>query len=194
MDAPYDPSVISPRSKDKPEEESRPIAPRNGVRAPNPRLCFDTTRTGYLYDALLGAGTVHIVIFASDLQGPVRAALARFSSSLTKADGFYRRFGGRERFNVVLVAKCLPFEVDTLLAGADVRAVREVATVLCDDRAPDEDAHTWYEVDHARGAVVVIRPDLWVGASWFLDGCDGDGEKGLKEYLGGWLLPVEAAE
>ena len=185
VDAGYAPNPLSPA---RPQSCTLPpIAPRNGVRAPNPRLCFSVGTSGYLYDALRGASTIHLVVFVSDVQGPALKALASFSAMLTKPDSFYVRYGSEARFNVVIVAKCLPFEAEDLLAGEDLKIVRQKATVLFDDRAPDEDAHTCYEVDHGRGAVVVVRPDLWIGESFFLDECDG-----LQDYFGKWLLPVSA--
>ena len=39
-------------------------------------FAFLSSTTGYLYDARTGAATMHLVIFASDLQGPVAEALA----------------------------------------------------------------------------------------------------------------------
>ena len=183
LDANYAPNVLSPKKNVC--EKVRPIAPRNGVRAPNPRLCFSRTTTGYLYDALRGASMIHIVIFASDLEGPALTALSSFSATLARPDSFYTRYGSERRFNLVIVAKCLPFEAEGLLAGEELKLVRDKSTVLFDDRPPDEDAHTCYEVDHGRGAVVVVRPDLYIGDTFFLDECNG-----LQEYFGRWLLPV----
>lgn len=65
--------------------------------------------------------------------------------------------------------------------------VRDHATVLYDDRAPDEDAHTCYAVDHQQGAIVVIRPDLWIGQSLPLAKA-----KELGVYFDEWLNPVGA--
>lgn len=79
--------------------------------------------------------------------------------------GFYHRYGGRAIFNVVLVIKCLPFELEQKMAGEELKDLREIATVAFDDRAPDEDVHTMWGVDHSTGAVVVVRPDLWVSMS-----------------------------
>ncbi|KAL4914632.1 FAD binding domain-containing protein [Aspergillus aurantiobrunneus] len=154
-------------------EEQRPLAPRNGARAPNPRVCFDTGYTAYLYDKMSDVSRFHILIFASDLQGPVRDRLAIFSRKAFHPDGFFTQFGGRARFNIVLVTKALPHETAQLLGpqnqnshGADdLRALREHATVVHDDRVPDDDAHYWYGVNHARGGVMVVRPDLTVGVS-----------------------------
>ena len=184
VDAPYFPTAISP---EQPKEGSQAaISPKNGVRAPNPRLCFSVSNTGYLYDALTGASIIHLVIFASDLQGPVRNALYSFSATLSEPSSFYHIFGGSTRFNLVSVTTLMPVEAAAALEGPELKNVREVAKILSDDRAPDENAHTCYEVDHRKGAVVVVRPDLWVGTSVFLDEA---GER-LRAYFGEWLIPV----
>jgi phenol 2-monooxygenase (NADPH) len=121
VDAAYPASCISSARTRTGIARHSPIAPRNGVRAPNPRVCFSTSSTGYLYDALTSAATIHIVFFASDLQGPVRRLLAEFSSLLrppTKSrPSFYHTHGAASLFNIVLVTKCLPHEaarVDTV--------------------------------------------------------------------------------
>jgi phenol 2-monooxygenase len=59
----------------------------------------------------------------------------------------------------------MPFEGHELMAGDDLEGLRNHATVVFDDRAPDQDAHYWYGVNHARGGAVIVRPDLWVGTS-----------------------------
>jgi phenol 2-monooxygenase len=182
VDAPYQPNIVSPPARPGPQA----ISPRNGVRAPNPRLCFSRAKTGYLYDALTGASTIHLVIFASDLQGAVGEALRKIAAIFYLPDSFYHVYGGRSRFNAVLVTKCREYEVAPLLSSPAFAALKENCRVLYDDRAPDEDAHTCYEVDHARGAVVVVRPDLWVGESAFLD----EGVEVLERYFAGWLVPV----
>ena len=178
LDADYAPSIINPIN------ESTVIGPRNGVRAPNPRICFTETRTGYLYDALTGASTLHIVIFASDIQGPIRKALKKLSMAMTSPTGFYHKYGGRARFNPVLVTKCLPRETVPLLAQDEFTGLRDNCTLLYDDRAPDEDAHTCYEVDHTKGALIFVRPDLWIGTSVFVDQVDE-----LERYFAEWLVP-----
>lgn len=169
----------------------RPISVLNGVRAPDPRVClaFDgSTTTGHLYDAMPGVDKFHIVVFGSNLRGPVRERLAEFSSRGlgNGGGGFFTKFGGRQRFNVVLVCKMLPHEADEALAeGPDLRDLRGLATVVYDDRQPDESAHYWYGVNHARGAVVVVRPDLVVGMSaWPED------PVAVDEYLSGFLIPA----
>ena len=79
----------------------------------------------------------------------------------------------------------MPVEAANALQGQDLKEVRELANILYDDRAPDENAHTCFEVDHGKGAVVVVRPDLWVGTSVFLN----DGNL-LNGYFSEWLVPT----
>ena len=88
-------------------------------------------------------------------------------------------------FNVILVLKCLPHETETLLDGADddLNNLREHATVVYDDRAPDEDAGCWYGTNHARGAVVAVWPDLWIGIS-----CWPEEDDVLSGYFAGFLV------
>jgi len=180
IDADYAPSVINPRTN------NTAIAPRNGVRAPNPRLCFEKKTTGYLYDILTGASTLHIVIFASDLQGPIRTRLSTLAQQMKTPRSFFQKYGGLARFNPILITKCLPAEAEYLLASDGLETLRDNCTVAYDDRAPDEDAHTCYEIDHAKGAIIFIRPDLWVGTSMFLDQVDE-----LGDYFDSWLVPVD---
>lgn len=181
VDAPYGNSVLNPaRSPDA-------TSVKNGVRAPNPRVCVSAAKSGYLYDALGPVSHISLVVFGSDLRGPVRAGLVAFSRALEDPGSFYHRFGGAGRFRVVLVTKLSPGEAEETLVGEIGVLGRQ--TVVYDDRAPDEDAHGCYGVDHARGAVVVVRPDLWVGVSVGL----GEVEE-LGEYFGGWLVDVGFGE
>ena len=183
VDAPYSHTRISPASK---PDVRTAMAPKNGVRAPNPRLCFSIDQTGYLYDALTGAATFHLVIFASDLQGPVRTALSSFSTLLSDPKAFYTIYGSTRRFNLVLVTTLMPTEAALALGGEELKEVRQLCRVLFDDRAPDESAHTCFEIDHRKGAVVVVRPDLWTGTSVFLD----EGVM-LDGYFSEFLVPSE---
>lgn len=178
LDADYASSVISP------EEKSSAISPCNGVRAPNPRVCFSKSKTGYLYDALTGASIIHLVIFASDLEDPIFERLKKLAKSMSSPSSFYHTFGGRTRFNPVLLTKCLPHEAEPLLALDDLAPLIDHCTILYDDRAPDEDAHTCYEVDQARGAIVVVRPDLWIGTSVYLEEAEE-----LGDYFREWMVP-----
>ncbi|KAL9576491.1 MAG: hypothetical protein Q9212_007054 [Teloschistes hypoglaucus] len=184
IDAPYPESSINAG-----EEAERATKVKNGVRAPNPRICFGVGATGYLYDKMRGASTFHILVFGSDLQGPVRRELVAFSAAIDRYDGFFTRFGGKDLFSLLLVTKVLPHEADELLQHEDLKGLREHATVLYDDRAPDEDAHYWYGVNHAKGAVVLVRPDLWVGIS-----TSPADVQAIIGYLDGFLVPIHGEE
>ena len=188
IEAPIVPSVICPPMSTSAKQ--RPTTLVNGARPPNPRVCFNTCHTSYMYDKMTGASRFHIVIFGSDLRGPVRKRVARFSQQALKPGGFFTRFGGPALFNVVLIVKALPHEKEDLYQGRgddeeadELRFLRDVATLVYDDRSPDEDAHYWYGINHARGAVIVVRPDLLVGMSaWPED------TSAIDKYFAGFLL------
>lgn len=188
VDAPFGLSVLTPPQLFSGNgEKQRPLKVNHGVRAPNPRVCFTTEETGYLYDKMIGAATFHIVIFASTLPTTIRRRVSAFAASLLEANGFYQTFGGSDRFNIILVVKHLPWETDTVLSTPELRILRKHATVVYDDRAPDEDAHTTWGVNHTEGGLAVVRPDLWVGTTALPDEVDS-----LFEYFSGFLLPVMA--
>ncbi|KAJ0421294.1 FAD binding domain-containing protein [Aspergillus carlsbadensis] len=190
-DCEYGPSCIAPPPQDdsttgRPRKRAPPTVLRNGVRAPSPRVCFKPGSTGYLYDAMKGSDRFHLVIFGSDLLGAVRARLAIFSSALSDRSHFFTRFGGPRRFNVLLVAKGAPFEIESRIRGEDLAGLKAVAQIISDDRVPEDDAHSTYGVDHRTGAVVVVRPDLWVGctaAPHQIEELDG--------YFGSFLVPAK---
>ena len=169
-----------------------PTTVMNGARAPNPRVCFDASHTSYLYDKMTGASRFHILMFCSNLRGPVRDRIARFSQQGLGPQGFFERFGGRSRFNIVLILKVLPYEAEELFSDSagkedELGRLRENATLTFDDRSPDEDAHYWYGINHARGAVVVVRPDLWIGMSaWPED------VQAIDTYFAGFLQELRS--
>lgn len=185
VEGPIVPSAICPPSPEGKAWE-RPCGVINGARAPSPRVCFHEDYTAYLYDGLAvdRLNKFHIVIFASDLQGPVHEKVVHmYQHGIASPDGFYCRFGGAARFDIVLVVKALPHEASGLLADDALRGLRDVTTLVYDDRAPDEDAHYCYAVNHARGCAVVVRPDLVVGTSVWPEDTDG-----LFEYFSGFLV------
>lgn len=184
VDCPYDESVIAPPSAldvIQTEGQVPAIRVRNGVRAPNPRVCLSPDKTGYLYDKLTGTDVFHLVVFAFSLQGAeVRRQFHVFRDALRASDSFYNRFGGPKRFQVVLVVKLLPFEFEGI--AEEIGEGIENFTLLFDDRPPDEDAHTTWGVNHTTGGVAVIRPDLWVGMTCFPAEVDK-----LSAYFGKFL-------
>ncbi|KAI1749774.1 FAD binding domain-containing protein [Xylaria castorea] len=185
IDCPYGKSVIRPELT---EPMTGPIGVKPGVRAPNPRLCLATGDMGYLYDKLKqgGAARFHIVVFGSHLSGrQIQNNLRSFINMLRAPEGFYQRFGGATMFNIVLVTKLMPFELETLspMVAELIDCFRGEGEVLYDDRPPDEDAHTTFGVNHAKGGIAVIRPDLWVGMTAFPDETDA-----VADYFAGFLL------
>ncbi|ORY66533.1 FAD binding domain-containing protein [Pseudomassariella vexata] len=178
-------TVLSPAISEeemKKRKGRRVVSLINGARAPNVRVCFDAAKTAYLYDAMMGVGKFHVLIFTSDLQGHVRERLGLLSTQGFAKGGFFNKFGGKEMFNVVLVTKALPHDADDLLRDEEMKSLAEVSTVVYDDRAPDEDAHYVYGVNHARGGVVVVRPDLIVGMSTWPENT-GAVDKYLSSFL-----------
>ncbi|KAJ3497717.1 hypothetical protein NLG97_g1691 [Lecanicillium saksenae] len=169
VDCAYPESVLSPAAGTLQTIPAVNIKP--GVRAPNPRVCFSATKTGYLYDMFAGPPRFHLVLFASSLAGrQVRTQVSAFLASLADTNGFYRRYGGPQRFNLVVVVKMLPFEWENgTVLGQSLAPIQaalpEEAVVVFDDRAPDEDAHTTWGVDHNIGGLAVVRPDLWVSVT-----------------------------
>lgn len=188
-DCAYGSSCLTRRVVPTPDGTRQPSTLRSGVRAPSPRVCFNTGSTGYLYDRMKGADRFHLLVFASDLQGAVREHLVSFSNALADTSSFYNRFGGAKRFNVLLITKGAPFEVDALLKGdGDLVMLRKEAVIISDDRVPEDDAHSTYGVDHSTGAVVVVRPDLWVGTVVIPNQA-----LELDAYFSTFLIPVETA-
>lgn len=184
VEGPIVPSAICPPVPGR--TSARPCSVVSGARAPSPRVCLREDYTAYLYDSLVAdkLNKFHVVIFASDLQGPVRQRIGQlYRHGMVEKNGFYHRFGGKERFNIVLVVKTLPHEAEDLLADGELHGLREVSTLVYDDRAPDEDAHYCYGVNHARGCAVVIRPDLVVGTSVWPEETDA-----LVGYFSAFML------
>lgn len=167
VDCPYDASVIAPEVP-LDHYKRRPIRVKNGVRAPNPRLCFSSNTTGYLYDKLAGPARFHLLLFGSSLEGAeVCRQVCLFLKYLSAPGCFYRRFGASARFNLVMIVKMLPFEwEDATGRRREIKSHLPVdSTVIFDDRAPGEDGHSTWGVDHHTGGVAVVRPDLWVSLS-----------------------------
>lgn len=185
VDCPYDPSVITQETSNSLGHRP-PLRVKAGVRAPNPRVCFATGETGYLYDKLGGPARFHLVVFASSLTRiEVQHKLRVFAEALQDPAGFYRRFGGSRLFNIVLVAKLMPFQQQELPSSASelLDILRnEGAQIVFDDRAPDDDAHTTWGANHAKGGVAIIRPDLWVSMTAFPDETDV-----IAKYFEGFL-------
>lgn len=186
VDCAYDNSILAPAQRETTKGQPA-VRVKNGVRAPNPRLCFSSKETGYLYDKFSGPPRFHIVIFGSSLTGvEVCRRVGAFLTDLNKPASFYSLFGGADRFNIILVVKKLPFEWDDASTTRDMLvklALPKEATILFDDRSPEEDAHTMWGVNRVTGGIAVIRPDLWVSMTAFPDEIEL-----VNKYFQGFLL------
>ncbi|GBE80915.1 hypothetical protein SCP_0306370 [Sparassis crispa] len=139
-----------------------------GVRAPSPRVTLSQQKTGYLYDVCGGADKFTLLVFASNFQGPILRGLTALDAHLASSQSFYNRFGRSNMFKIVLITNLLPLDYEDHFAGnatGTLEYLRKIATLVWDDQLPGRDAHTVYGVDHAKGAVAVVRPDLWTGIS-----------------------------
>ena len=185
LDIGYGPSLLNAKQEAN-DSKNRAVTVDNGVRCPNPRVCFAGGEAGYLYDTMKGSSRFHIIVFASDLHGEIRNQLSVFSKALEA--GLFAEYGGKEIFNVVLVTKSLPFELDSPQSDPGLKSLLNAADIVFDDRPPDEDAHYTFGIDHDKGAIVVVRPDLWVGTSIFPREA-----RELQKYFGQFLLPEQVS-
>ncbi|KAI1495528.1 FAD binding domain-containing protein [Biscogniauxia marginata] len=188
VDCQYDTSVVSPALPGyKKDLLDAPLRVKNGVRAPNIRVCFSDEETGYIYDKLAGPPKFHLILFLSSFTGQgVRRQATSFAQGMHQ---FYNRFGGPARFNIVVIVKCMPFEFEERKHAPELEPLWNKATVLFDDRAPDEDAHTAWGAHHGKGGVAIVRPDLWVGMTAF----PSETQK-IATYFDSFLLPEQSAK
>lgn len=188
VETPIVPSVIC--QANGVSDTQRPTTILAGARAPNPRVCLENGLTSYLYDKMMGVSRFHILVFCSDLQGPVRVQLKSFSRQTFGCGGFFGRFCGSEMFNIVLIVKAPPHELENCIRDdSDLVTLRNQSSIVFDDRAPDEDAHYWYGINHARGGVIVVRPDLWVGTSVWPEQSDL-----LKDFFGQFVFEAPVVQ
>lgn len=187
VDSPYGISCINPGEAKFASHKGPAIQVRNGVRAPNPRVCFDAGHTGYLYDRFEGSSRFHLVVFGWDALGVVRQNLSKFSQALSPSasESFFNKYGGCELFDITFVVKGVSWHVEQRLATDEsITDLKQHSVVVFDDRPPDEDAHNTWGVNYRTGAVVVVRPDLWVGFS-----CAPQDVDELNKYFDGFLIP-----
>ncbi|OBZ65833.1 Phenol 2-monooxygenase [Grifola frondosa] len=194
VDCPYAHNLLNPPQSTDSSQNSLALSRgpgvsatevRWGVRAPNPRITFGQARTGYLYDAYGSAGQFTLVVFASNLQGPVVKGLKALEAHFSSPSSFFSKFTGTGLFKLVLVTNLLPLDLEEHFSGENSKSLkwlRENAFIVWDDGLPGNDAHSVYGVDHTRGAVVVVRPDLWTGIS-----VGPEDSKMLDEYFGRFL-------
>jgi phenol 2-monooxygenase len=87
--------------------------------------------TGYLYDTTTGAASFHVLVFASSFSATVRSRLTCSFAAVARPDGSHQRFGGSKHFDVLLVVRLPPMEMEEALSG--LKILRQHATVIYDD-------------------------------------------------------------
>lgn len=193
VDCEYGHSVLNPTRRTKtpltltaPVSEEKATLVRWGVRAPNPCVTFGLNQSGYLYDLLGRGAKFTVVVFASDLRGPILPGLVAFAKHVADPKSFVNRWA--DLFELVFLTKLLPLDLEEYFAqeSEDVKALKGLfdrARLGIDDELPEKDAHHIYGVDHAKGALVVIRPDLWTGIT-----VHPEEGPALDEYFGRFLI------
>ncbi|RMZ67051.1 3-(3-hydroxy-phenyl)propionate hydroxylase [Pyrenophora seminiperda CCB06] len=154
-----------------------------GQRAPDVTLqkpaTFEHTR---LQTESPNTATFYIVIFAGDVK-QTKSALSAFTHAVATLSWLHHNDEDEEGV--------VPISWLTLFAGPGGPSAYETlggmpfGRVFYDEQLV---AHKRYGVAVEKGAVVVLRPDGWVGTVVELDGGAGEG---LREYFGGWLLAAE---
>ncbi|KAJ6625383.1 FAD binding domain-containing protein [Mycena sp. CBHHK59/15] len=150
-----------------------------GERGPD--VYLSTIGTGdpiRLHQVLKNDAKFHIVVFAGD-PSLTRAALGTLHTALDAPTSFTRVFPTRRVFRFVTVA------VAAGNGATDVLGVRGLGggRVYWDAEGR---AHGMYGVDVARGALVVFRPDGWVGCVVPLEGVQA-----LGAYFEAFLVAIQ---
>ncbi|KAF9001673.1 FAD binding domain-containing protein [Cyathus striatus] len=120
---------------------------RSGYRAPDPRFT--------------------ILVFASDFVGAIEPKLKALDRYLATPKSFYNTFNSTDLFKIVLVVRATPTVAEDRVAAYPF--LSNTATTVYDDQLPPgifgADAHSLYGASHEDGAVVVVRPDTFVGTA-----------------------------
>ncbi|KAJ8516173.1 hypothetical protein ONZ45_g6510 [Pleurotus djamor] len=138
---------------------------RSGYRAPDPRVALSKSHSARLYDAFGGVDQFKLLIFGSNLAGGVTSHLDTVNNYLASSKSFFNSYGNI--FKTLVVARCTPSEGEARIA--EFPYLQKNAQVVYDDQLPlgifGGDAHSIYGVNHTDGAIVVVRPDTWVGTA-----------------------------
>ncbi|KAL0959585.1 hypothetical protein HGRIS_011295 [Hohenbuehelia grisea] len=184
---------------------------RQGYRAPDPRVALGRSTSGRLYDSFGRVDQFTVLVFAGGLLGAqAEEGLARLDRYLASPKSFfnvYNRGGSavgfrtQGLFKLVLVVRATPSEAAKRVysqGGGRYPFLAAYAQVVFDEQLPavssavepkgvifGGDAHGIYGVDAKKGAVVIVRPDTFVGTAVGL----GEGEiEELETYFDGFLL------
>ncbi|KAJ6449447.1 FAD binding domain-containing protein [Mycena sanguinolenta] len=126
-----------------------------------------------LHQALKNDGKFNIVVFAGN---PLlsHAALTGLTSALAAPGSFTHSFPTEHAFRFTTLAAAVGN------SATDVLGLPPFGRLYFD---PDARAHAIYGVELARGAIIVFRPDGWVGCALPLDGLNE-----LRDYFKQFLL------
>jgi len=140
---------------------------RAGYRAPDPRVALSRDRSARLYDAFGRLDQFNLVVFASNLTGAVVPKLQAVEQYFASSKSFYAQYMKSDLFKIVLVVRGTPKLAEQRIH--QLPFFSQTAQVVYDDQLPvgifGADAHALYGVSHEDGAVVVVRPDTWVGTA-----------------------------
>lgn len=171
---------------------NKPVDPavkniRSGYRAPDPRVSLDKQTAGRLYDSFAKVSRFTIVIFGSNLQGAIAPKLQALDAYLASPKSFLKTYSVEDIFKVVVVARALPYEADA--SFKQYPFLSKTAQLVYDDQLPPgifgADAHSLYGANHTDGAVVVVRPDTWVGTAVTVEKAAE-----LESYFSEFLIPA----
>ncbi|KAK8845282.1 hypothetical protein IAR55_005995 [Kwoniella newhampshirensis] len=143
-----------------------------GERGPDATISrLGTNELTRLHRVLRNTGKFNIVVFT----GYPAINQPRLTAFRSQTDALAKRFSQAGEL----------FEFTTLIAGSGISAVESLGQAPWGKTWFDHSgaAHTAYGVDRGTGAVVVLRPDGWVGAVIGLDE-----EEQLVNYFDGFII------
>ncbi|RUS25416.1 FAD binding domain-containing protein [Jimgerdemannia flammicorona] len=126
-------------------------------------------------------GRFYVLVLAGN-PGLIWSNLVAFDTYLAKGDSFWRRFGVSNStvpprlFSFLLICADIDGSQVNMLKSLRVAGSEQVY-------ADDGNVHKKYGVDVAKGAIIVVRPDGWIGACIELQNFQA-----LDEYFGRFLV------
>lgn len=182
----YNPNLISVRDTSADEVPLDAFCPNIGVlagqRAPDGPVIVEGQKSRLLRQMPLNK-QFYVLVLAGNVAN-TREIMKMLDAYLETEEGFAKRFGvegkeGRERLFEFLIVGIVADEtqIDEL---KELKVAKEGGKVLVDDEGG---VHKRYEVNVEKGAVVIIRPDSWIGVC-----VDLENFKALEVYFRGFLI------
>ncbi|THH15949.1 hypothetical protein EW146_g4605 [Bondarzewia mesenterica] len=158
---------------------------RAGYRASNPRVALSRSVSGRMYKCFGRLDQFTLLIFGSNLGGAVASRLQALDTYLASPKSFYSTYASVDLFKIILVVRSTPSQAESAIKAYPF--LSQHAQIVYDDQLPPgiygADAHSLYGVDHEQGAVVVVRPDTWVGTAVTVDEVSS-----LESYFSAFLF------